>query len=329
MLSGYHKLLIIMLGMLAAIGPLSVDMYLPSLPTIQEYLSVSAADVQLTLTSFLIGFSLGQLLYGPLSDRCGRKPVLLSGIILFAVTSFLCAVVSNIELFIVIRFFHGVGAVVGIVLSRVMVRDLFPVDETARMISLLAIVTLLGPLVSPIIGGHLLVWIGWRSVFWLLTVLGIVYFLMVLLAIRESHAEEHREKLNLVTTFKAYWEIISNRRAFGYLVCMSLGSGVMFAYLVSSPFLIIEHFRVSPDNFGYFHGIVVGGMIFCAILNSRVVVWQGVEKMINYALSIRIAGAVFLFVISFCASDPMRCCLPIYPRRSWIYSPGYPGPPRP
>lgn len=299
MTSGSRKILVVLLGMLATIGPLSIDMYLPALPAIQSDFSVSAADVQLTLSSFFIGFSLGQLLHGPLSDRYGRKPVLLSGIILYAVTSLLCAVVRSIEALIFIRFFHAIGGVTGIVLARAMVRDLFPADETARMISLITIITLLGPMISPVIGGYLLIWAGWRSIFWLLTVLGVIFLFMVAFAIKESHPEDRREQLNLVTTFKAYWEIVSNRRAFGYLACMSLGTGVMFAYVVSSPFLIIEFFGVRPDNFGYFHGIVVAGMIFCAILNSRVVVSRGIERMIVYALVIRVFGAVLLFILSF------------------------------
>ena len=289
-----RTILVITLGMLATIGPLSIDMYLPALPAIQADLRVAAADVQLTLSSFLIGFALGQLLYGPLSDRFGRKPVLLSGVVLYALASLLCALSVNIEMLIAVRFFHAVGGGAGIVLARAIVRDYFPARETARLISLMAIITLCGPLVSPIIGGHLLVWTGWRSIFWLLTALALIYIFIVAFAVRESHPQEKRHPLNIVTTFKAYFEILRNRQALGYIACAAAGSGATFVYLISSPFVIIDIYKVKPDNFGYLHGIVVSGLIIAALMNSRMVMRYGLDRMIVAGLVIRVIGAVLL-----------------------------------
>lgn len=290
--------LVIMLGVLATLGPLSIDMYLPSLPTIQADLGVSAADVQLTLSSFLIGFSLGQLFYGPLSDRFGRKPVLLSGVLLYAITSLMCAVTASIEALILVRFFQAFGCGAGIVLGRTIVRDHFPPEETARLVSLMTIITLGGPLVSPIIGGYLLLLAGWRSIFWLLTSIGAVFSLLVMFALRESHPEEHRQKLNIITTFKAYVEVLCHKQSFGYIGCVAMGSGVMFAYLISSPFIIIRLFNVPAVYFGYTHGLVVTSLILGVYINSRIVGKLGIDAMIANGLLIRLVGALLLLLFA-------------------------------
>ena len=287
-----------MLGMLAATGPLSIDMYLPSLPSIQTHLGASAAETQLSLSAFLIGYALGQLLYGPISDRFGRKPVLLTGMFMYALTSFLCALSRNIETLIVLRFLQALGGGSGIVLARAIISDYFPPDEAARVLSLVSIVTLLGPLVSPIVGGYLLVLSGWRSIFWLLTCMGTVFFLMVLLVFRESLPGENRQQLNLFTTFRAYAEVTLHRNSFGYIACGGLGAGVFFAYLGNAPFVFIEYFGVKPENFGYLYGIVVAGLMSAAILNSRLVIHYGLNKMIDHGNLIRSIGIILLLLVS-------------------------------
>ena len=294
-----HRVLVIMLGMLAATGPLSIDMYLPSLPSIQTDLGASAANAQLSLSSFLIGYAMGQLLYGPISDRFGRKPVLLTGMFVYATTSFLCTLSQNIETLIVLRCLQALGGGSGIVLARAIISDYFPPNEAARVLSLVSIVTLLGPLVSPIVGSYLLVLAGWRSIFWLLTAMGIVFFLMVLFVFRESHPAEKRQQLNFFTTFKAYIEVILHQDSFGYIACGGLGAGVFFAYIGNSPFVFIELFGIRPEYFGYLYGIVVSGMMSAAIINSRIVLRYGLNKMIDYGNIIRLVGVVILLLVSY------------------------------
>lgn len=294
-----HRVLVIMLGMLAAMGPLSIDMYLPSLPFIQTDLGASAAEAQLSLSAFLIGYACGQLLYGPISDRFGRKPVLLTGIFAYAITSFLCALSSNIETLIIMRFLQALGGGSGIVLARAIISDYFPPNQAARVLSLVSIVTLLGPLVSPIIGSYLLVLAGWRSIFWLLTSLGGVFFMMIFFIFKESHPEEKRHKLNLITTFKAYVDVTLHKDSFGYIACGGLGAGVFFAYIGNSPFVFIEVFGVRPEYFGYLYGIVVSGMMAAAIINSRMVLHYGLNKMIDHGNMIRLIGIVILLLVSY------------------------------
>ena len=162
----------------------------------------------------------------------------------------------------------------------------------------MAIITLSGPLVSPIVGGHLLVWAGWRSIFWLLTILGVIYILIVTFAIEESHAKENRHQLNIVTTFRAYFQILCNKQGFGYIACAAAGTGTLFVYLLSSPFVIIEIFKVKPDNFGYMHGIVVSGLIIAALMNSRMVMRYGLDRMIIGGLAVRLVGAALLLALA-------------------------------
>ena len=288
-----------MLGMLAATGPLSIDMYLPSLPSIQSDLAASAADTQLSLSAFLIGYACGQLLYGPISDRFGRKPVLLTGMFAYAATSFLCTLSTNIETLIVLRFLQALGGGSGIVLARAIINDYFPANEAAQVLSLVSIVTMLGPLVSPIIGGYLLVLAGWHSIFWLLSAMGTIFFLMVYFVFRESHLVENRQQLNFVSTFRAYVKITLHKDAFGYIACGGLGAGVFFAYIGNSPFVFIELFGVRPEYFGYLYGIVVSGMMAAAIINSRLVLRYGLDRMIEHSNFIRLIGIVILLLVSY------------------------------
>jgi DHA1 family bicyclomycin/chloramphenicol resistance-like MFS transporter len=292
------KLLVIILGMIVAIGPLSIDMYLPGLPAIQTGFNATAAEVQLTLSAFLVGYSLGQLIYGPLSDRFGRKPVLLSGISLFTLSSLLCAVSVNIESLIVLRFLQAAGGGAGVVLARAIVRDYFPANETARLLSLISVVTLCAPLVAPVLGGYLLVWAGWRSIFWTLSGFGICYLLLIATAIRESHPPEKRQPLNITTTFSAYREILSHRQSLGYILSSTLSAAAIFAYIASAPFVFIEVYGIRPDNFGYLYALITSGLIICAIINSRLVTRAGLDKMIIYGHLIRISGVVILILLA-------------------------------
>jgi len=293
-----NKSLVFLLGMLVAIGPLSIDMYLPGMPTIQADFETSAGLTQLTLSAFLIGYSLGQLVYGPLSDRYGRKPVLLWGISIFALSSLLCAVTSNIEMLIFLRFVQAAGGGAGVVLTRAIVRDYFPADQTARLLSLISIVTLGAPIVAPVLGGYLLVWAGWRSIFWTLTLCGIVYILMIILWLDESHPPEKRQRLDLYGTLAVYLEILRERNSIGYILSASLSSTAIFAYVSSAPFVFIEIYGVKPENFGYLYGLITSGLIFSAIANSRMVIGLGLDRMILYGHLMRICGVGMLIFLS-------------------------------
>lgn len=292
--------LVIILGLMAAMGPLCIDMYVPGMLDVQNDLHASAADVQLTLSAFLIGYACGQLFYGPVSDRFGRKTVLLTGIFLFTLASMAAAMAGNIESLIVFRFLHAIGGGASMVLARAIVRDIYPANEVARLMSVLSMITMSGPLVAPIIGGNLVVLGGWRAILWLLTGLGVVFFFVVAFVIEESHPEENRLRLNIVTTFKAYKEVLTDRNSFAYIGCTAFSAGGIFAYISTSPFVFIEIYGLRADYFGYVYAIVIAGLIIGAVINTRLVSRLGIDRMISYGLVIRLVGiALLLFLTIF------------------------------
>lgn len=294
-----NRTLVLLLGLLAALGPLSFDMYLPGLPTIQADMIATPAQVQLTLSSFLIGLATGNLIYGPLSDRYGRRPVLLSGLLLYTITCLLCSIASSIQGLILIRFFNAVGGAAGMVLGRVIIRDHFPPRQTARLISLMAMIMLVGPMISPMIGGQLLVFMGWRSIFAFLTGLGLFALVLAICILAESHPRERRNPLNVITTLKAYGTILSDRRGLGYALCGGMASGVVFTYITSSAFVFIEIFGVKPVHFGYLYGVIVAGLLVGNYINSNMVMHANVHRLIQYAHAIRLLTVTGLVLLVF------------------------------
>ena len=297
------RTLVPLLALLNSLGPLAFDMYLPSLPTLQSALHASAAGVQLTLSAFLIGLAAGTLIYGPLSDRYGRRPVLLGGLVLYTVSGLFCALVSSLPAMILFRFFSAVGAAAGMVLSRVIIRDYFPPRETARLISLMAMIMLTGPLVSPMIGGHLLVFLGWRSIFVLLAALGGIALILAAAVLAESHPPGRRNPLNLRTTLQAYATILTDRTGLGYALCMAMSAGVMYTYITSSSFVFIEVYGITPEHFGYVYGVVVAGLLAGNYTNSHIVMRTRVHQLISSALVLRLLAVTGLFVLVYMAGS--------------------------
>ena len=210
--------LIVCLGLVAALAPLSIDMYLPSFPTIREEFGTTAAQVQLTLSGYMLGFTLGQLGYGPLSDRFGRRPVLFSGIALFIVMTILCATASSIESLSVYRFLQAVGGAAGTVLSRAIIRDQFSGTYMARAMSVMLMFILLAPMISPVIGGYLLVWIGWRAIFWTLVICGFLAIVVVMIGIPESLPPGRRSQPGIRPLLRGYGRVLTHRQALGYVL---------------------------------------------------------------------------------------------------------------
>jgi len=289
--------LVIVLGLLAALGPLCIDMYVPGMLDVQRDLHASAADTQLTLSAFLIGYAVGQMFYGPISDRFGRKRVLLTGIFLFTACSLAAALARNIESLIAFRFLHAIGGGAGMVLARAIIRDIYPSHEVARLMSLLSIITMVGPMLAPILGGFMISWGGWRSILGLLTSLGVVFFFIAAFVVPESHPRENRLNLSIHSTFKAYLQVLTNRKSFAYITCTACSAGGIFAYISTSPFVFIEIYGLPTEYFGFVYATVVAGIIIGAIINTRLVAEVGIDRMISYSLVVRLSGiAILLFL---------------------------------
>lgn len=252
------------LGVLSAFGPFAIDMYLPAFPTIAGDIGATIGSVQITLAVFLLGLAAGQILWGTLSDRVGRRTPLLSGCVLFSCMAIVCATAHSIHTLIAARFFMGLGGSAGVVVSRAIVRDLFEEKEAARFYSMMMIIGGIGPIVSPFLGSLLLTHYDWRAIFWTITVFGGLCIAAVLRNIPETLARENRMRGHLVDVFRGYDRILVNRRFLGPALAIGCTSGMLFTYIANSSFIFIELFGVPVALFGFLFatnsiGLYIGG----------------------------------------------------------------------
>lgn len=280
--------LIVLLAALVAFAPLSIDTYLPSLPTIASDLGASASSVQLTIGAFLAGLCVGMLFHGPCSDRFGRRPVLVWGMVLYLGATVGCLLADNIEALIGWRFLQALGGAAASVLARTIVRDVFSIGQAARTLSLMHLVTMLATLVAPLAGGLLMQLHSWRSIFAALFAFAAVCLLASLRYIPETHPAERRVG-SLGTALAGYWQIACNAQALAYILCMGLSFGGMFAFITASPYVYIEYFQISPQGYGWLFGLNIFGVIIVTLINARLVTRFGPLAMLG-------AGAVIVSV---------------------------------
>lgn len=299
------RILLPVLAMLSAFAPLSIDMYLPSFPLLTQAFHTDASRVQLTLSAFLLGFGFSPLVYGPLADRFGRRPVLLGAAVLYIVASALCAVATDIEHLIALRFLQALGAGAGPVIVRAIIRDLYTHEEAARTMSLMMVIVGAAPMLAPSIGGILLVEFGWRSIFWVLSGFGLVCIVLVQLALRESLPAQFRRPLAFKSTLGGYASLLTNARYLGFVLTGSLLFAGMFAYLSGSPFVFIELFGVSERFYGVLFALNVGGMVLMATVNSRLVRRHGPRKMLKAGVVIVALTGIVLLIVGFSGANSL------------------------
>lgn len=290
------RFFIILLAALAATSAFAIDLYLPALPTIVESLDTTMGHVQQTLSIFMLGVAGSQLIYGPLSDRFGRKPILVFGLILFFLASLLCALAQSVEQLIGLRLLQALGGGVGAVLVRAIVRDLYQGEQAAKAFSLIMLVMMVAPLVAPLIGGQLLLWFSWRSIFVALGIFAFLQLLSVALWLPETHPEKARRILSLTSIRENYRVVLTHRQAMGNFLCSCFSYAGLFAFITGSPFVYIQYFDVSVEYFG----LLIGSNILMASLmswvNGRVVEKVGMAPMLNRANWIlMLAGSGVLF----------------------------------
>lgn len=292
-----HWPLTICLGLVAALAPLSIDMYLPSFPAIAQDLGATAAQIQLTLSVYILGFTLGQLAYGPMSDRFGRRPVLLSGICLYVAMSVLCATAPDAESLTLYRFFQAIGGGAGTVLSRAIIRDRYEGVIMAKVMSLMLTIILFAPMIAPVIGGYLLVWFGWRAVFWTLVGAGILAIGVVIFGIKESLPPERRAAPGFAPVLRGYVTVLCHKKALGYILAGGVTFGALFAFLSGAPFVFIEYYGVAPEHLGFIFTLNVLGVMGGGWLNSRLVTTRGIREMMTMGVWLLFAGAIILFAL--------------------------------
>ncbi|WP_050614149.1 Bcr/CflA family multidrug efflux MFS transporter [Bacillus testis] len=246
-----------LLGMLAVLGPLIIDMYLPSFPYISEDLGTSESMVQLSLTACLLGLALGQLLFGAISDAKGRRKPLIVSVILFTFASLLCALAPSITWLVFGRFLQGFTAAGGVVISRAVVRDVFSGNELTKFYALLMVINAVAPLVAPLIGGAIL-WFpfaGWQEIFYFLAIVGVLIVLITAWKQKESHPPERRTPSSIKSIFTSFGELFKDRSFMGYVLTIGFAHGGSFAYVSGTPFVYQGIYGVSAQTFSVLFGI--------------------------------------------------------------------------
>lgn len=287
----------IVLGTLAAFAPLSIDMYLPALPDIANDLHTKPSLVQLSLTFFLLGLSLGQLLAGPLSDVRGRRKPLLIGLLIYFAVSLLCAFSQSIWGLIGLRFIQGLAGAAGIVISRAIVRDLYSGTELTKFFSLLALVNGVAPILAPILGGQLLRIAPWQGVFIVLSVIGLVMFLVVLFGLPETLSEDSRSQGGIKNTLTTFQQLLSDRSFIGYALSQGLVFAAMFAYISGSPFVLQNMYGASPQMFSLIFAINGLGIIISSQITGRLAGRISERKLFTAGICISFIGAIALLIM--------------------------------
>ena len=289
--------LVVILGLLAMLMPLSIDMYLPALPQIAREFSVSSGSVQMTLNIYILGFALGQLVYGPMADSFGRKPIIVAGTLIFAVAAAACALSQSVEQLIHMRLLHGLSAAAGSVVISALMRDTYSKEEFSRMMSFVMLVTTIAPLVAPIAGGWLLLAWDWHAIFWVISGAALVTTVLVVTQIKETLPKEKRQKFNLRTTTGNFMSLFRHKRVFSYMLASGFAFAGLFSFLNAGPFVYIELNHVSPQHFGYYFALNIAFLFVMTLLNSRLVSRVGPLAMFRLGLFIQFVMAIWLVVV--------------------------------
>lgn len=272
--------LVVLVTFLVALGPLSTDMYLPSLPTMVRFFNTDVDQVQLTLSSFLAGFALSQLIYGPLADRFGRKPAIVFGMLLFTFASIGCAYAESIEALIVWRFLQALGGCAGPVLGRAMIRDIYQPLESARLLSFIGTAMSLAPALAPFLGGYLVIWFEWQSIFIFLALYGALLSLMFAFKVPESLAKDHRQPFRFKPMLNNYAQLLKHRQYMGYVFSCSFAYAGMFAFISGSSFVIVDYFKVPEEYFAYFFLVAIVGFMSGSFFAGRFCHQIGVGRLL-------------------------------------------------
>ncbi len=287
--------LILILGMLSAIGPFSIDMYLPGFPAIANDLHTTIAKVSLSLSSFFIGISAGQLLYGPLLDRFGRKRPLYIGLSIYLLASIGCAVATSVDALIALRLVQALGGCAGMVASRAMVRDLFPVEDNAKVFSMLMLVIGVSPIIAPTLGGYLTATLGWHSVFIVLTVMSALILLTMHFYLPESRKPDAGLSLKPAAIIRNFAAVLTVPQFYTYSLTGSVAAAGLYAYISGSPLVFMELFKVTEQQYGWIFALIAIGLIISSQLNSLMLRRYTSEQIIRVALFFQGITGIALF----------------------------------
>ena len=299
----------LILGLLSAIGPFAVDMYLPALPSIGQSLGASMSAVQASLMVFFISLGVGQLVYGPLSDMLGRKAPLCFGLVLFAAGSVGCAMAPDIQTLVVLRFVQGLGASAGMVIPRAVVRDLHTGHDAARLMSLLMLVFSVSPILAPLAGSLLIESLGWRSVFWAVTAAAALGLVLLATSLRETRPAADRANSTLRSALQGYGVLLRDRHFLGLVLIGAFSLSSFFAYLANSSFVLIDHYGLSPRQYSIAFGVNAAAFIGTSQFTGKLTGRFGLPPVVKAAATGHAAVMVSLLAVNLLGFDQLPVML--------------------
>ena len=287
-----------LLTALVALGPISTDLYLPSLPSLARYFAVGVDDIQLTLSVFLVGLATAQLVYGPLSDRFGRRPVLLVGLAIYVVASVVCMLSPSVPVLVVARFVQAVGACVGPVLGRAIVRDVHGREGAARVLAYMSAAMALAPAIGPILGGFLEEWFGWRINFLALVLYGAGGLIIAWRILPETNKTPDLDAAQPIRILLGYRGFLNHRAYVGYVLCCAFAYSGIFAFISGSSYVLQEVVGLGPIGFGLCFAGVVVGYIIGTVVAGRLSRRLGIDRLVAVGAGIGVAGGVLLLTLA-------------------------------
>ncbi|MBF7954814.1 multidrug effflux MFS transporter [Rahnella victoriana] len=302
----------LVLGSLAALGPLCTDLYLPALPEMAGDLNTSTASAQLSLTAGLLGLGFGQLLFGPLSDRYGRMRPLLWSLALLLAASVWCAVAQDINQLIVARLLQGIAGAGGAVLSRAVARDLYNGHELTRFFALLMLVNGLAPIVAPVLGGAMLNWMNWRGIFGVLALIAILLFSFSSLKLHETLAPERRAQGGILSMLGSVFGLLKHRPFMGLCLTQGFIMAGMFAYIGASPFVLQQIYHLSPQMFSLCFAINGIGLVISAQVSTRLSHRFGEMALVKAGLCIAAVASVALVISASLNAPLVMLLIPLF-----------------
>lgn len=288
---------IALLVALGSFGPLTMSIYTPVMPSVGHDLAATPDSVKLTLTTYMLGFAVGQLFYGPLSDRYGRRPVLLGGLLFFALTTFACSFAPSIGGLIGLRILQGLGAASGSVLGRALTRDAYTFQEMPLVMSWISLGQNIAPSLAPLIGGFLGEWASWRATFWFVGGFGTILFLIVLAGLGETN--RHRsDRIDLSSLLRGSGEMLRDRRFLGHVLPLGFAFALNFGMLAGVPFILQEGLGFSPQEFGMIVLLSVGGFTLGTFVNNRLVGRVAPSTIIRHSGWFHVAALAVMAALS-------------------------------
>lgn len=291
--------LAIALGLITAVGPFAIDMYLPALPSIGGAMHATPAAVQMSLTAFFVTLGVCQLVYGPLADMIGRKPPIYAGLAIFTVGSVGCAFAPTIGVLIAFRVLQSLGACAGMVIPRAIVRDMHTGHEATRLISMLMLVVSVSPILAPLTGSFIIAAFGWRGVFWALTIAAAIAFVLAVTQLHETREAHHRAGSTWAGAFAAYGRLLTDPTFMGLTLVGAFGISSFFVYLANASFVIVNHYGLTPTMFSLCFALNAAAFFGVSQLTARLTARYGLVRVIRlagcgFAASMSIAAALFI-----------------------------------